>query len=162
MNDDWGIVYYQGPTQSNSPIQEFIESLEKRAQNKIVRTLELLESYGLKLGMPYTKKMAGTDLWELRILGQDNLRIFYVAITGKSFLLLHGFNEAPRAYARGFSSFKRQRSLVLTLRARKNLHPRANARGFKICRYKKKQKTDKKEIETALARLRDFHFRKSS
>lgn len=119
MNEDWSIVYYQVLTQTNSPVRDLIESLEKRAQNKIVRTLELLENFGIKLGPPYTKKVVGTDLWELRILGQDNLRIFYIAMTGKSFLLLHGF-------------------------------------------IKKKQKTDKKEIETALVRLKEYRSRQSN
>lgn len=57
MNEDWNIVYYQSPTQIISPVQEFIEGLEKRAQNKIVRTLELLEDFSISIGPPYAKKL---------------------------------------------------------------------------------------------------------
>jgi phage-related protein len=38
-------------------------------------------------------KIIGTDLWELRILGKDNLRILYIAVTGRTFVLLHGFKK---------------------------------------------------------------------
>lgn len=116
MNEGWDIVYYQAPNQNSSPVQDFIQGLEKRAQNKIVRTLELLEDFGIDIGPPYAKKLTGTELWELRILGADNIRIFYISVQGKTFLLLHGF-------------------------------------------IKKRQKTDKREIETALARLREYHSR---
>ena len=42
------------------------------------------------------KKITGTDLWELRILGSESIRIFYVAIIGKNFLLLHRFQKKKR------------------------------------------------------------------
>lgn len=118
MNDSWNIVYYQAPTQSSSPVYDFINDLDADTKSKVINTINLLESYGIRLGPPHAKKLVGTDLWELRILGQDNIRIFYIAVTGKNFLLLHGFN-------------------------------------------KKKQKTDRKEIETALARLKEYRSRQT-
>ena len=45
------------------------------------------------MGLPHIKKLTGTDLWELRILGADKIRIFYVALTGKTFLFLHGYKK---------------------------------------------------------------------
>lgn len=113
LEEGWNILYYQTP-QGTFPLQDFINSLDARAKSKVVNTINLLEQYGIRLGPPHAKKLVGTNLWELRMLGQDNIRILYVAITGKKFLLLHGFN-------------------------------------------KKTQKTDKKEIDTALARLK-VHF----
>ena len=115
-NGSWNIVYYQTPQQSSSPVQDFIQSLDMKTRTKVANSLNLLEEFGIKLSSPHTKKLIGTDLWELRILGQDNLRIFYVAVIGKSFLLLHGF-------------------------------------------VKKKQKTDKREIKTALGRLKEYRSR---
>lgn len=112
----WEIVYYQTPGQNSSPIYDFIESLNAKAKSKIVNTIDLLGEYGTKLGSPHAKKLAGTDLWELRILGQDSIRILYIAIVDKTFLLLHGF-------------------------------------------IKKKQKTDKREINTALVRLKEYYSR---
>jgi phage-related protein len=118
MLQDWKILYYE-TTNGNSPIYDFISWLTPQNQAKISNTLDLLAQYGTFLGSPHVKKITGTDLWELRILGTNNIRIFYVAFVSKTFVLLHGF-------------------------------------------LKKKQKTDKKEIKTALERLREFSSRKRS
>jgi phage-related protein len=91
MRGQWNILYYQSRDDKISPLYVFIESLEVKAQAKIANTFNLLEEYGIKLGLPHVKKITGTELWELRILGVDNIRIFYIAVTGKTFLLLHGF-----------------------------------------------------------------------
>ncbi|MBI2443152.1 MAG: type II toxin-antitoxin system RelE/ParE family toxin [Candidatus Levybacteria bacterium] len=47
----------------------------------------------VSVGSPHIKKLTGRELWELRILGSDSLQILYIAITGKTFLLLHGFKK---------------------------------------------------------------------
>ena len=86
----WKITYYKSPSGA-IPAYEFIEKLNKNAKAKVINTFTLLEDYGILLGLPHVKKLTGTDLWELRILGSDSLRILYVAVTGKTFLLLHGF-----------------------------------------------------------------------
>jgi len=88
----WKIDYYESPA-GNKPVEEFIYSLEEKSQAKVTRTLELLEEFGVSLGIPHAKKLTGTPLWELRILGSDNLRIFYIAKQQKKFLLLHGFKK---------------------------------------------------------------------
>lgn len=116
MDNTWNIIYYQSPGQTSAPVHDFINSLNPTAKSKVINTINLLEEYGVKLGPPRAKKLAGTELWELRILGEDNIRIFYVTVVDKAFLLLHGF-------------------------------------------IKKKQKTDKKEIKTAIARLKEYRSR---
>ena len=90
MGDKWKIFLYDLPS-GNSPVRDFIESLEEKARSKIYSSLELLKEFGLLVGPPHVKKLVGTELWELRILGQDSIRIFYVAISGKTFLILHCF-----------------------------------------------------------------------
>jgi phage-related protein len=89
-SEEWKIVYYES-TNGDIPVHNFIESLNARAKSKISNTFDLLSEYGIRLGLPHVKKLVGTDIWELRILGGDNIRIFYIAISGKVFLLLHGF-----------------------------------------------------------------------
>lgn len=89
-SEDWSIIYYESPS-GGIPVYDFIESLSPTAKSKVSNTLDLLTKYGIKLGLPHVKKVTGTDLWELRILGRDNIRIFYIATFGKVFLLLHGF-----------------------------------------------------------------------
>lgn len=88
----WTIIYYASPS-GTYPVAEFIENLDEIAQAKVINTFTLLEDFGIRLGSSHTKKLTGTELWELRILGGDNLRVFYVAVTGKTFLMLHGFNK---------------------------------------------------------------------
>lgn len=44
------------------PIEAFILSLDIKARNKIVRTLDHLEEFGPELGYPHLKKLTGTSL----------------------------------------------------------------------------------------------------
>jgi len=115
MNQKWEIIYYE-TSKGNSPVFEFIQNLDIKVQNKIATVLDLLEELGTLVGPPHSKKITNTPLWELRIVGGDNIRIFYVAIVSRKFLLLHAFQ-------------------------------------------KKKQKTNTKEIKTAMDRLNDFKSR---
>ncbi len=92
MDQEWKIVYYE-TSQGDSPIFEFIQSLDVRIQNKIAEVLDLLKEFGTLIGPPHSKKITGTPLWELRILGSDNIRIFYVAVINRKFLLLHAFHK---------------------------------------------------------------------
>lgn len=112
----WKLNYYA--TRSGKyPVYDFIAKLPEKSQTKVYNTFELLTEFGIHLGLPHAKKVVSTPLWELRILGERSLRFFYIAVVGKSFLLLHGFT-------------------------------------------KKKQQTPKKELKTALSRLRDYQLRK--
>lgn len=90
MNERWKVLFYTSSS-GDTPVRDFIFSLEEKTQTKITAILELLKEYGLRVGPPHVKKLTGTELWELRILGQDNIRMLYIAISGKTFLILHGF-----------------------------------------------------------------------
>lgn len=84
MEDHWNILFYK-TLQGDTPVNDFILSLEIKAQSKIKDSIKLLQEFGVRLGAPHIKKLSGTELWELRILGSDSIRIFYVAVTGKNF-----------------------------------------------------------------------------
>lgn len=92
MDEKWKVVLYRSPS-GDYPVQQFIDSLEIKAQAKVRNTIKLLQDFGIRLGLPHVKKLTGTDLWELRILGSDSLRLVYVAVTGRTFVLLHGFKK---------------------------------------------------------------------
>lgn len=92
MDQKWKILYYE-TAQGKSPVFDFIGGLDLRARTKVSNTLDLLKEFGTQLGYPHSKKLAGTELWELRIIGSDSIRILYVAVIGKNFLLLHGFQK---------------------------------------------------------------------
>lgn len=100
MSDlEWNIIYYESSS-GDIPVFDFIERLNPVAKSKVSNTFDLLAEYGVKLGRPHIKKVEGTDLWELRILGRDSIRIFYIATSGRVFLMLHGFikksQKAPK------------------------------------------------------------------
>jgi len=92
MESSWKIEIYESPS-GDTPVNDFILSLELKAQAKVRNSINLLKRFGVYVGSPHIKKLTGTQLWELRILGSDNIRILYIAITGKTFLLLHGFKK---------------------------------------------------------------------
>lgn len=92
MEDQWKVVVYESPS-GDKPVEEFIKLLEEKARLKVSRTFDLLEAFGLEGAYPHVKKLTGTPIWELRILGVDSIRILYITVTGKVFLLLHGFKK---------------------------------------------------------------------
>lgn len=88
----WNIEYYQSGT-GKVPVEEFIDSLDAKSRTRIARTLDLLEEFGISLGMPYARHLE-KQLWELRTRhGRNRYRIIYFLITGQTFILLHGFTK---------------------------------------------------------------------
>lgn len=73
----------------HNEVKPFIKKLQKPTQSKVLRSIELLEQYGHDLGMPHVKKVT-IAIYELRICGQQEIRIFYVRQEHKA-ILLHGF-----------------------------------------------------------------------
>lgn len=92
MEEQWKILLYKTP-QGETPVNDFILGLELKAQSKVYSAIKLLRTFGIFVGSPHIKKLTGTELWELRILGSDSIRVLYIALTGKIFLLLHGFKK---------------------------------------------------------------------
>ena len=87
----FSIEYY---THNNKcPILDFLKSIPKKDAAKILKEIELLEEFGLALGMPHIKKMAGSkNLWELRIKqSTNNYRIFYFTMHNHTIVLLNAF-----------------------------------------------------------------------
>ena len=67
-------------------VEEFISSLEKQTIAKTLRTIDLLERFAFELGMPHSKKISG-PIFELRIRGMQEVRIFYCFYQEKIHLL---------------------------------------------------------------------------
>ena len=95
----WNIEFYESPN-GKYPVAEFIDSLEIKPQARIAQTLDLLEEFGIELGMPYTKYLE-KQLWELRIRVERNrYRIIYFLHTEKTFY------PAPWVYQKDKRSFQ--------------------------------------------------------
>lgn len=90
MTQPYVVYYYIAPSGDN-PVSDFFDSLNERQQTKILRIIQYVKEYGLSSILPHTKKLAGTPLWEIRILGRDNIRVLYAIPINKIVLILHGF-----------------------------------------------------------------------
>lgn len=70
-------------------LDRFIDSLQKPARVKLLRSFILLEKYGHDLGMPHVKSLQ-RGMHELRIRGQQEVRVFFV-FHHDEIVVLHGF-----------------------------------------------------------------------
>lgn len=73
---------------------KFNDKLPKPIKERVVSHIELLEQYGLGLRTPVSKKIK-TDLYELRLVGQDSIRLLYTFYKGK-FYILHIFKKKSK------------------------------------------------------------------
>lgn len=86
----WRVVYYISPS-GNIPVRDFLDEAVPGLKAKALRILFHIEEYGLQVAIPHIKKLAGTPIWEIRILGGDSARILFVTKVEKQILLLHAF-----------------------------------------------------------------------
>lgn len=86
----WNIFLYE-TVRGEKPVKEFIKLLSPITIAKIAHTIDLLKQYGSSLNMPHSKKITN-NLYELRIRGKQEIRIFYV-FKEKDIYLLHAFQK---------------------------------------------------------------------
>ena len=86
------IVSYYKDKDGSYPVVDFIAQQDEDTQAKILRTIDLLEEFGLALQEPHKKKVTDSPLWELRTkIGTNIYRIFF-GVKGEA-VLLHGFHK---------------------------------------------------------------------
>ncbi|MBP7785928.1 type II toxin-antitoxin system RelE/ParE family toxin [Patescibacteria group bacterium] len=92
------ILYYK--TDNNNPVKDFINNLDIKTNAKILKILHYMKNYGLESVSAYIKKLSGSPLWEIRILGKTNVRIIFALYEKGTIWVLHGFikktNKTPR------------------------------------------------------------------
>lgn len=88
---EWTILTYEN-SRSEKPVDEFIKKQQPQSRSKIIHNVRLLRQYGNMLGMPHSKSL-GSGLYELRIRGKQELRIFYCFAQQKIIYLLHSFKK---------------------------------------------------------------------
>jgi phage-related protein len=88
------IIYYEDDN-GQSALIDFLRSIPVKDRAKVLREIDLLSEFGIKLTMPHVKKMVSQkDLWELRVkISTNNYRVFYFHYLNDSFVLLHGFQK---------------------------------------------------------------------
>jgi len=73
------------------PAYDFIEEQSPKMNQKIYRTIGLLEEMGPTLRMPFSKHL-DDGIFELRVeLGSDITRVMYFFMVGQKAVLTHGF-----------------------------------------------------------------------
>jgi len=72
-------------------VEKFIKSLDDQTKAKFLHLYDLLHSYGPRLTFPHTKFIS-KNIFELRIRGKTEVRIFYTNLRG-IYILLHAFKK---------------------------------------------------------------------
>lgn len=85
-------IYYYITARGENPVMIFIDC-HTISKSKVMRILDVISKYGLQQATQYIKKLTGTPLWEIRVLGQESVRILYITQKGNSIVLLHAFEK---------------------------------------------------------------------
>lgn len=107
----WDVYSFVTP-RGEKIVREFIEKLGETAMAKVDHKVKLLMEYGPQLGMPHSKKI-GDNLYELRVRGNDEIRIIYSFIKNNIYLL-HAFKKKTDEIPDREIKTAIQRKLVLT------------------------------------------------
>ncbi len=84
-------MYFFESNRGEKPVEDFFQKQQLSTRTKMLHLFELLEVYGSKLGMPHSKQL-GSGIYELRVRGKEEIRVFY-GIKQKSIYLLHAFKK---------------------------------------------------------------------
>ncbi len=84
----WRVFYFQSE-RGESPIEEFLDELPRKARAKCVAYIDMLEEFGFNLPRSFIAKVRG-DLWELRPeWSGTEYRLFYFALVENRFVIVH-------------------------------------------------------------------------
>ena len=89
------IIFYEA-INGECPIEEFLNSLDKKMRAKLIGMMEILEEKGNMLREPYSKSL-GDGIFELRCkFGNDITRVLYFFIYERKIILTNGFIKKTR------------------------------------------------------------------
>ena len=86
----WKVVYFES-SRGERFVKKFIDKQSSRAKGKYIGMIDFLAEYGPFLTSKYTKKIR-KNLYELRITGKEQVRIFYT-VQRRDIILLHAFKK---------------------------------------------------------------------
>lgn len=95
------------------PVEKFILSLNNSLKQKISRYIATLQKHGYKASMPLTRKMSN-NLFELRIAGNVQVRIFYTIVKGEAWLV-HAFVKTTQRTPKQHLALATKRAKSLTV-----------------------------------------------
>ena len=84
-------IEYYHRKDGSCPAIEFLDSLDVKHRAKMLKSIQLVEEYGVELREPYSKPL-GDGIFEFRAkLGTDIMRVLYFFCSGKCVILTNGF-----------------------------------------------------------------------
>ena len=90
----------------NQKVEKFIKDLDDETAMRVDRTVRILEKLGHLIQMPDSKSL-GKGLFELRILGNRQVRIIYVFKNNKAYII-HGFIKKTSKISRNDIDYARR------------------------------------------------------
>ena len=85
------VLFYKDEN-GKSEVVDFIFKSNQRIQAKIYNQIDHLKEFGLSRFNPSVRKVINTPLWEVRILGKDNVRIFCSEVDSE-IIIFHIFTK---------------------------------------------------------------------
>ena len=67
-------------------VAEFIDCLDYVTRAHVLKVIDRLQKYGSDIGLPFSKSL-GNGLFELRVVGSKQVRLFYVFNQGEAYVL---------------------------------------------------------------------------
>lgn len=103
-------VDYYEDAHGRRPVEEFVDGLDPKMRAKVFGRLALLEEYGQRLGMPFSRHLED-GIYELRTPQGSNItRVMYFFVVGERAILTHGFvKKTQRTSRREIERAKRAR-----------------------------------------------------
>lgn len=86
----WRVVYFESARRERF-VKVFVDKQRPQIRAKYAGMIDFLEKYGQFLIGKYTKKLM-KNLYELRITGKEQIRVFY-SIQQRKIILLHAFKK---------------------------------------------------------------------
>jgi phage-related protein len=108
----YAVNFYRSKT-GRSPVDEYLNKLNGKTYAKVARMLELLAENGPELGLPFSRAM-GAGLFELRVRGKNETRLFYVFIKNHEIKILHAFSKKTQKTPQKELNLARERQKELT------------------------------------------------
>ncbi len=81
-------------------VEKFLNRQEERLRAKLLRQLKYIQEFGLTVKVPSLKKLIGTELWEVRVLGRDNARLMCWE-SNEVIWVVHGFIKKKQKTDKG-------------------------------------------------------------
>ena len=106
-NIEYKIKFYRNSKNGKSPVEDYINSLDRKAKNKVSKYIEFLQLNNGVLDEPYSRHIKD-KIRELRVdFSNKRHRIFYFAFIDKNIILLHAFlKKTPKTPVREIKTAK--------------------------------------------------------